>query len=72
MIIRLKTKTQKLSDNSWSIDIEKINNDTLDLGTKNPNIIEEKDERTPKQIISEIEKLEKDSLEALKKIKEIL
>ena len=65
-------KTRKLSDNSWSIDIEKINKDTWDLGVKNPNKIEEIDERTPSQIVSEIEELDKQSEEALKAIKELL
>ncbi|MDC3060399.1 type I restriction-modification system subunit M [Candidatus Pelagibacter sp.] len=65
-------KTQKLSDNSWSIDIHKINKETLDLGVQNPNTVEVIDERTPEQIISEIEKLDKKSSEAVKKIKELL
>ena len=29
-------KTQKLSDNSWSVDIEKINTNTFDLGVSKP------------------------------------
>ena len=65
-------KTRKLSDNSWSIDIEKINKDTWDLGVKNPNKVEEIDERTPSQIVSEIEELDKQSEEALKAIKGLL
>jgi type I restriction enzyme M protein len=64
--------TQKLSHNSWSIDIEKINKETFDLGAKNPNIIEEIDERTPEEIISEIEELDKQSSEILKNIKKTL
>jgi len=66
------SKTQKPSDNSWSIDLKKINNDTFDLGVKNPNIIEETDERTPEQIISEIEKLDNKSSEIIKKIKGLI
>ena len=65
-------KTRKLSDNSWSIDIEKINKDTWDLGVKNPNKVEEIDERTPAEIFTEIEELDKQSAEALQKIKELL
>ena len=49
-----------------------INKKTLDLSVKNPNIFEKIDERTPEQIISEIEKLENASLESIKKIKELL
>ena len=61
-------KTQKLSDNSWFTDIKKINKDTYDLGVKNPNIVEKKDERTPAEIITEIEDLDKKSAEVLKTI----
>ena len=58
-------KTQKLSHNSWAIDINNIDKDTLDLSTSNPNIVEETDDRTPEQIISEIEKLNKKFQEQL-------
>ena len=64
--------TQKLSYNSWSIDLEKINKETFDLGIKNPNIIEEIDERTPEAIIAEIEENDKNSAAILKKIKDLL
>ena len=65
-------KTQKLGDNSWSLDIEKINKETLDLSIQNPNKNEEIDERTPEDIILEIEELDKQSKDELKKIKELL
>ena len=65
-------KTQKLSKNSWFIDLENINKETLDLGVKNPNIIEAVDERTQVEIISEIEKMDKKSSESLSKVKELL
>ena len=65
-------KTQKSSDNSWSIELEKINNDTLDLGAQNLNAKEVIDERTPEDIINAIEDLEKKSKEILKKIKVLL
>ena len=65
-------KKQNSSENSWSVDIDKINKDTLDLGVQNPNIIEVIDERTPEQIIFEIEELDNKSSEAIKKIKELI
>ena len=65
-------KTQKLSHNSWTIDINNIDKDTLDLGTSNPNVVEEIDERTPEEIISEIEELDKQSSKLIKKIKELI
>jgi len=66
------SKSQKLSNNSWTIDINKINKKTLNIGVQNPNIVEEIDNRTPEQIISEIEKLDKQSVEIFKKIKKLL
>ena len=65
-------KTHKLSDNSWLVDIDKINNETLDMGVKNPNIVEEIDNRTPEQIISEIEELDKKSQDQLQILKKYL
>ena len=65
------SKSQKISDNSWSIDINKINKETFDMGVKNPNIVEEIDERGPEEIILEIEELYKRSLEALENIKKL-
>ena len=62
-------KKRNSSENSWSVDIDNINKDTLDIGVQNPNIIEVIDERTPEQIISEIEELDNKSSEAIKKIK---
>ena len=65
-------KTQKLSDNSWHISVDKINKETLDLGVQNPNIKEEKDNRSPKEIIKKIEEINLQSQNILKTIKEIL
>ena len=65
-------KTQKLSYNSWSIDIDGIDKNTLVLDTSNPNIVEKVDKRTPEEIISEIEELDKQSSDITKKIKELL
>ena len=55
-----------------TIDIDKINNDILDLSVQNPNIIEEIDVRTPEQIISEIEEMDIKSSESIKKIKALI
>ena len=66
------SKTQKLSNNSWTIDVEKINKETLDLNVQNPNIVEEIDNRTPEQIISEIEEIDRKTSIILKKIKDLL
>jgi len=66
------SKSQKISDNSWSIDINKINKETLDLSANNPYKIEEVDERTPQQIITEIEELDLQSKKILKSIKDLI
>ena len=66
------SKSQKLSNNSWVIDINNIDKETLDMGVKNPNIVEEVDVRDPEQIISEIEEFDKQSLDSLREIKKLL
>ncbi len=66
------SKTHEQSDNSWLIDVADIDKDKYDLTVKNPNTIEEVDNRTPQEIIAEIEKLDAKASEALKAIKELL
>jgi type I restriction enzyme M protein len=58
--------------NSWSKNIKDVNKETWDLTVNNPNIVEEIDERTPIEIMSEIEELNEQEVETLKKIKELL
>ena len=65
------SKEQKLSDNSWSKDINKINKDTFDLSVKNPNTKQIIDERNPEEIINEIKKLDEES-SIIKKIEKLL
>jgi len=64
--------SQKESDNSWSIDVEKISKETWDLTVNNPNRVEEVDNRTPSEIIAEIELLDAQAADALQAIKELL
>jgi type I restriction enzyme M protein len=66
------SKTHEEGDNSWVVDVADINKDTWDLTVNNPNIIEEVDNRTPQEIIAEIEQLDAKAAEALKAIKELL
>ena len=65
-------KTKDNSKNSWCIDIEKINKDTFDIETQNPNIVDKIDERTPKEIISEIEKLDEQSAKIFQNILKLI
>ena len=66
------SKTEQISENSWLIDIGTINKETWDLTVNNPNTVEEIDNRTPQEIIAEIEQLDVQAAEALQKIKELL
>jgi type I restriction enzyme M protein len=65
-------KTQQLSDNSWLVNVADINKDTWDLTVNNPNRVEEVDNRTPQEIIAEIEALDVQAAQALQAIKELL
>ena len=49
------SKSQELSANSWLVDVADINTDKWDLSVNNPNRVEEMDNRSPTEIIAEIE-----------------
>lgn len=66
------SRTQADSENSWLKDVADINTDTWDLTVNNPNRVEEVDNRTPQEIIAEIELLDAQAAEALQAIKESL
>ena len=66
------SKTQEVSDNSWFVDVKDINTNTWDLTVNNPNRVEEIDNRTPAEIIAEIEELDAQAAQALQAIKELL
>ncbi len=65
-----KTKTD--SENSWTINVKNINQDTFDLSVKNPNKKEEAQLREPKEILEEMKKLDEESEKILNSIKEIV
>ena len=65
-------KTNAQSENSWSVDIANIDQTTFDLSVKNPNKKEEASLREPKEILAEIQELDKQSAEILKSIMEML
>lgn len=65
-------KTKADSDNSWSLDISKIDQKTFDLSVKNPNKAEEAVLREPKDILGEIAKLDKESERILEGIQKII
>ena len=65
-------KTKELSDMSWLLDITAVNKNTWDLNVNNPNKVEQVDNRTPQEIISEIEELDAQATKALQSIKKLL
>ena len=60
------------SDNSWTVKHDDLDKDDYDLAVQNPNKVEEVDNRTPQEIIAEIEELDAQAAQALKTIKELL
>jgi type I restriction enzyme M protein len=66
------SQTQALSENSWCVDLESINRETWDLSVNNPNRVDEFDDRSPAEIIAEIEALNVKAAQALQAIKELL
>ncbi|TAH40944.1 MAG: SAM-dependent DNA methyltransferase [Bacteroidetes bacterium] len=66
------SKAKAESENSWSIKISSIDENTYDLSVKNPNKKEEAALRSPKDIIAEIKKLDEESADILNEIKELV
>ena len=66
------SKTKKITENSWSLNVDNMNKETWNLSVQNPNYKEKIDTRNPETIISEIEVLENESSELLRRIKELL
>lgn len=64
------TKTE--SENSWTINVNDLDGDTIDLSVKNPNRNDEVQLREPKEIITEIQQLNNESAALLKQIMEEL
>jgi type I restriction enzyme M protein len=60
------------SENSWSVDIADIDQNTYDLSAKNPNKKEEAALRQPEEILEEMKALDEESSEILASILEML
>jgi type I restriction enzyme M protein len=65
-------KTKAETENSWSIDIDEINQKTFDLGVKNPNKKTGPIIRPPNEILNEIKMLDKESTEILNSISKMV
>ena len=64
-------KTKAESEHSWTLDVSTLD-DTCDLSVKNPNKVEEVDERTPEEIYRSLIKLEEESGELMEELGSIL
>jgi len=65
-------KTKGNGENSWSVDIAKIDTKTYDLSAKNPNKKEDVALREPKKILDEMKALDKESAEILTSILKLI
>jgi type I restriction enzyme M protein len=65
-------KQQQLGENSWVVNVADINKETWELTVTNPNRVVAVDNRTPQEIIAEIELLDAQAAEALQAAKELL
>ena len=64
--------TQAESENSWCVSVTDIDKSTWDLTATNPNLKDTTDNRTPEQILAEIEELDLEAATAIAAIKELL
>jgi len=60
------------SQKSWTVFIDDVDETLWDLAVRNPNAIEVIDERTPIEILHEIEKLDRESTELLSRLRSLL
>ena len=65
-------KTQASSENSWTLNIADLDQNTLDLSAKNPNTPEEAPLRAPSEILESMAKLDKESQLILETIKGLI
>jgi type I restriction enzyme M protein len=65
-------KTFGESENSWTLDVSSIDQNTFDLSAKNPNKKEEVALRDPKAILDEMKALDAESQETLNSILDLL
>jgi type I restriction enzyme M protein len=65
-------KTFADSENSWSVDVNKVDTQTYDLSVKNPNKKSEVKLREPKEILQQMKQLDKESEAILNKILQLI
>ena len=62
-------KTQADSDNSWTVNLSDVDEESFDLSVKNPNRNDEVVLREPEEILEEIKKLDQEASEILETIR---
>ena len=65
-------KTKANSENSWTVDVAKVDTKTYDLSAKNPNKKEEAALREPKKILEEMKALDEESALIMENLKLII
>ena len=65
-------KTKADSENSWSVDVSGVDQETFDLSVKNPNKKDEAVLREPKEIIAEMQKLDTEIKSSVMGIQKLL
>jgi len=62
-----KYKTREVSENSWIVKVENIDQTSLDLGVKNPHNLEE-ELKSPMKILEDIRRIDREIVEILESI----
>jgi type I restriction enzyme M protein len=65
-------KTKEVSQNSWTLEASKIDTNSYDLSSKNPNREEEITLRDPKQILDEMKALDIENVELLNSVLKLI
>ncbi|MFK8006771.1 MAG: N-6 DNA methylase [Saprospiraceae bacterium] len=65
-------KNNKDSEKSWVFKVKDLDENTFDLSPKNPNLPEEEPLRSPKEILKEMESLDKETATILESLKELI
>ena len=65
-------KTKKESEKSWNFKVAELDENTFDLSPKNPNLPEEEPLRSPKEILKEMESLDKETATILESLKGLI
>jgi type I restriction enzyme M protein len=65
-------KSKADSKQSWSLEVNEVDENSIDLSVRNPNTVYEETQRSPQELLSEIEALDAESTEILMKIRSAL